>query len=215
MYKIKRALVLAPHTDDGELGCGATIAKLIDEGVEFWYAAFSTCEDSLPIGYPKDTLKVELKNATKVLGIKEENVIVMNYKVRLFSENRQNILDDIIRIGRKVNPDLVFIPSIHDIHQDHTTISQEGLRAFKKKNILSYELPWNNFLFENQAFVAVTEEQVLKKINALSKYDSQKDRQYTKPENIQAILRTHGMQIGVEYAEVFEIPRMIIGGDII
>lgn len=40
----KRALVLAPHTDDGELGAGGTLAKMIEAGVEVYYAAFSTAE---------------------------------------------------------------------------------------------------------------------------------------------------------------------------
>ena len=29
-----RVLILAPHTDDGELGCGGTIAKLVESGEE-------------------------------------------------------------------------------------------------------------------------------------------------------------------------------------
>ena len=37
-----RVLVLAPHTDDGELGCGGTISRMVEEGREVYYAAFST-----------------------------------------------------------------------------------------------------------------------------------------------------------------------------
>jgi LmbE family N-acetylglucosaminyl deacetylase len=37
----KRILVLAPHIDDGEFGCGGTIAKLIADRAEVFYAAFS------------------------------------------------------------------------------------------------------------------------------------------------------------------------------
>src|SRR5699024_12177975 len=33
-------LVLAPHTDDGELGCGGSIARFIREGHEVHYVAF-------------------------------------------------------------------------------------------------------------------------------------------------------------------------------
>lgn len=206
----KRVLILAPHTDDGELGCGATVSKLIREGAEVWYAAFSKCEESLPPGCPADTLVHEVKNATKELGIKEENVIVFDYKVRHFSEMRQRILDDIIVLGQRINPDTVFLPSMHDIHQDHTTISNEGIRAFKKKTLLAYELPWNNLSFNNQAFFAVSHEDAIKKVKALQMYKSQSGRQYAREENILAVLRTHGMQIGVEYAEVFEVPRIIL-----
>lgn len=207
---VKTALVLAPHTDDGELGCGATISKLIREQVAVWYVAFSKCEESLPIGCPKDTLVNELRLATEKLGISQERVSVLDYKVRHFSESRQKILDDLIKLGGEIKPDVVFIPSPHDIHQDHATIASEGMRAFKKTSIFAYELPWNNYSFFNQAFVRVSEEDVHNKILALQQYKSQNNRQYVKPDSILAILRTHGMQVGSDYAEVFEVPRIVV-----
>lgn len=42
--------VLAPHTDDGELGCGTSIARFVEEGADVFYAAFSTADQSLPEG---------------------------------------------------------------------------------------------------------------------------------------------------------------------
>ena len=68
---IKNILVLAPHTDDGELGCGGTIVKFIEDGVEVHYAAFSTAEESVPEGLPKDILKIEVREAMASLGIPE------------------------------------------------------------------------------------------------------------------------------------------------
>ena len=50
-------LVLAPHTDDGELGLGGTISKLIELGKKVTYVAFSTAQQSVPEGFPKDILK--------------------------------------------------------------------------------------------------------------------------------------------------------------
>ena len=52
-------LVLAPHTDDGELGCGGTMDRLVKSGTDVHYAAFSTAEKSVPTGYPADILKNE------------------------------------------------------------------------------------------------------------------------------------------------------------
>lgn len=60
----KNILVLAPHTDDGELGLGGTINYLIEQGKNVVYAAFSTAEQSVPEGFPKDILKTEVKEAT-------------------------------------------------------------------------------------------------------------------------------------------------------
>ena len=77
----RRVLVLAPHTDDGEIGAGGLISKLTDTGAVVHYAAFSICEESVPEGFPKDILSKEVLAATSVLGISEENVFISRFKV--------------------------------------------------------------------------------------------------------------------------------------
>ena len=166
-YYFNKILILAPHTDDGELGCGASIVKFIERGKEIFYVAFSICEESVPENFPKDILKKEVKKATKILGIKESNLIIKNYPVRLFSKYRQEILDDLIEIKSKINPDLVFMPSSFDVHQDHSVIHQEGLRAFKDCSILGYEFMWNNYSFNSSSFIIIDEKHLNKKILAL------------------------------------------------
>ena len=162
-----RVLVLAPHTDDGELGCGGTIAKWCDAGNDVFYVAFSTAEQSVPEGFPKDILKTEVRLATEVLGIKNENLIIMNYEVRKLNYSRQSILEDLVSIKRDVKPDTVFIPCMDDIHQDHSTVAHEALRAFKSTTMLSYELIWNNISFNTHSFVVLDEEHIIRKARAL------------------------------------------------
>jgi LmbE family N-acetylglucosaminyl deacetylase len=206
----KKVLVLAPHTDDGELGAGGTINKLIESGAEVYYAAFSTAEQSVPDGFPKDILKTEVRNATRKLGIKEENLFVYNYEVRKLNYVRQSILEDLILLRKKIAPDLIFLPSLNDIHQDHTTVAQEGLRAFKQTSILGYELIWNNLTFSTSCFVQLEHKHVLKKCEALSEYSSQKHRDYLSEEFITSLARTRGVQIGCQYAEAFEVIRLVL-----
>ena len=206
----KKVLVLAPHTDDGELGCGATISNLIKKGADIYYVAFSSCKESLPAGSDPDMLVKELMQATHVLGIKRENIRVLDFPVRYFEQRRQDVLDTMINLDREINPNLVFSPSIHDIHQDHSTVAQECMRAFKKKTIFQYEVPWNNYTFNNQLFYCVDKAAVDKKVAAIHCYASQKNRSYAKESFIRSLLITHGVQIGESYAEVFETPHFII-----
>lgn len=203
-------LVLAPHTDDGELGLGGTIHRMIAEGKEVTYVAFSTAEESVPKGFPKDILKTEVRNATAKLGIKPANLIVYSYQVRKLNYVRQEILEELIKIRKGGKYDLVFIPSLHDIHQDHTTIAQEGLRAFKNTTILGYELIWNNLSFDTQCFVRLTEEDIQAKMMALKEYHSQGKRDYLSNEFIYSLARARGVQVGSEYAEAFEVVRLFL-----
>jgi LmbE family N-acetylglucosaminyl deacetylase len=208
--KFKTVLILAPHTDDGEFGCGGTIRKFIEQGANVYYVAFSACEQSVLPMFPKDILTLEVKAATKVLGIKEENLILFRYDVRTFNFHRQAILDDMIALKKEINPDLIFIPTLNDIHQDHSTIAKEALRAFKFCSILSYELPWNNLNFSTGCFIYLDEEHIQKKIEALSKYKSQSHRNYANEEFLRSLARTRGVQVNTHYAEVFEIIRWIL-----
>ena len=206
----KNVFVLAPHTDDGELGAGGFINKLIEQGSNVYYFAFSTAEKSVSRGLPKDTLKKEVVKATEKLGIKKENVIIYNYEVRKLNYFRQEILEDLIKFKKNIFPDLVLLPSLNDIHQDHSTVSNEGLRAFKQTNILAYELIWNNLNFNTTSFVPLGKSHIKAKIDALKEYKSQGFRDYMSEDFITSLARTRGVQIGVKYAECFEVIRWII-----
>lgn len=210
LTKFKTVYVLAPHTDDGELGAGGTISKLIENGANVYYFAFSTAEASVPDGFPKDILKTEVINATAKLGIPSQNVVIYNYEVRKLNYVRQEILEDLIKHRRELKPDLVLMPSIKDIHQDHSTIAQEGLRAFKNTTILGYELIWNNLTFDTTSFVKLDVKHIQSKCDALKEYKSQGLRDYMGEEFVFSLAKTRGVQIGVDYAESFEVVRWVM-----
>lgn len=210
MLNIRRILILAPHIDDGEFGCGGSIAKFIEGGKDIYYVAFSTAEESVPSGYPKNILEKEVKEATRILGIPTSNLITYKFQVRKLNYVRQEILEELVKIKKEIEPDLVFIPTQNDLHQDHYTIAMEGVRAFKQTSVVGYEIPWNNITFHVQAFVKLGKKHVEKKIKALKAYKSQRNRFYAKEDFIRSLVRTRGMQIGTEYAESFEVIRWII-----
>jgi LmbE family N-acetylglucosaminyl deacetylase len=207
----KRVLVLAPHTDDGEFGCGGTISKFIKEGKEVFYVAFSTAEKSVPKGMPRNILETEVREATRILGIKEENLIVYKHEVRKLNYVRQEILEELVRIKNDIEPDIVFSPSLNDLHQDHSTVAMESLRAFKQISIIGYELPWNNISFNTSMFVKLDKKYVENKIAALKAYKSQQGKIYATEDFILSWAKTRGTQIGAEYAETYEVIRWIVG----
>lgn len=206
----ENVLILSPHTDDGELGCGGTIARLAENGKNIYYMAFSTCEESIPKEFPCDILEKEVIKATGILGIKKENLIIKKYPVRRFNSYRQDILEDIIIIRNEIKPDLVFLPSWNSLHQDHNTISKEGLRAFKKNTCLGYDLPWDQVQFNSNAFYKLEERHIDLKIQSLNCYQSQQFRTYIDAKFIKSLAIVRGAQIDTKYAETFEIIRKVI-----
>jgi LmbE family N-acetylglucosaminyl deacetylase len=204
----KKVLVISPHTDDGELGCGGSIAKFIDEGYEVDYVALSCCEKSVPPEYPRDILSREVKEATKILGISQP--ILFSFEVREFPKLRQEILDALIRLRNKIQPDIVFTPSRFDTHQDHKTTVEETMRAFKKCTLLGYEQPWNNITFNTLAFIPLKDEYISKKVDALNCYKTQKGRAYLNEDFVRGLAVTRGTQIEEKYAEAFEVIKWVI-----
>ncbi len=205
----RRVLVLAPHTDDGEFGCGGTMARLAEAGAEVHYVAFSIATRSLPEGFAPDTLAREVREATAELGIPEDRLVVHDFEVRTFPEHRQEILELLIGLWDEWRPDAVLQPSLRDIHQDHQVVAAEGLRAFKRTTILGYEIPWNNYDFAYQAYVALERSHLERKVAALAKYASQQHRRYANAEYVWNLARTHGVNVNREYAEVFQVYRLV------
>lgn len=205
----KNIIILAPHTDDGELGCGGTISRLVEEGHNIYYVAFSVCEESVPEGFPSNILEVEVKKATAVLGLKHENLIVKKYPVRKFNAFRQDILEDMVILRKEISPDIIFMPCSNALHQDHHAIYNEGIRAFKHYTCFGYDLPWDSVRFSTTAFFKLEEHHVKMKWEALKCYESQNFRGYVDEEFVTGLARVRGAQIAIKYAEAFEVLRSI------
>jgi len=202
-----RALFIAPHTDDIELGCGATLARCVEECETVDVVVFSTAVESLPEGSPPDRLKIEFQNAMEEYAIPVERMHIFNFKVRRLNYSRQELLEELVRLRSILSPNIVFTPSGSDIHQDHQVVHNECLRAFKAVTILGYELPWNQFDFQSRVFVNVANRHLEKKLRALQAYRSQveKNRSYFDPDFIKGLAKVRGIQQGVPYAEAFEL----------
>ena len=208
-FRFSRAIILAAHADDGEFGCGGTIARLLEDGTEVHYVAFSICEESIPDGFPRDVLATEIMNATASLGMSASNVYVHRFPVRRLSEHRQDILEELVRLRRLLGPTLVLLPSRFDIHQDHVVIHREGIRAFKQTTIIGYELPMNNLESSFPLYVGLTEGHLQKKKEALAEYKSQVHREQRYEDSL-VLAKLRGHQIGIDFAEAFDILRWVV-----
>ena len=209
MFNPQKILVLAPHTDDGELGCGATITKFCAEGKQVYYAAFCL-KSRTPESFRSDILGEECKKATAILGIPSANLRFFDYEVRYLPQERQRILEQLLELHNEIKPDFVLLPAASDIHQDHQVIHQEGLRAFKNVTFAGYELPWNNYSFHTNFFIRLSESELNKKIEALRSYQSQSHRNYMQEDFIRSLAKVRGVQANAENAEAFEIYKWIV-----
>ena len=200
----KTVLAVAPHVDDVELGVGASIHHLAKHN-EVYYVALS-----LPPLVDKAVFMTEFQESVKYLGIEQSRIILRDYDPRNLFDSRSEILQLFFDLNKKLKPDLVFIPNSLDIHQSHEVVYAEARRAFKYLTLLGYELPWNSMEFPMDAFITVQKEDVDAKIAAINAYKTQKHRMFFSNDIVGDLARVRGKQIGHQYAECFELVRLIL-----
>jgi LmbE family N-acetylglucosaminyl deacetylase len=211
-WKVDSALVLSAHTDDMEIGAGATVRWLVESGVKVKSVVFSDCKDSVDLStYPEDILRKECKAAAKHLGITD--LSIHSHPVRRFPSIRQEILETIYKLRKEGNYDLVLTTWIGDIHQDHRVVAEETLRAFMKSRatILSYPIPGNCPGFTPNVYFPVSEEMIEKKIEMEYLYESQVAKRFYFAENaIKGWMSSFGIDIGMTYAEAFALQKEVV-----
>lgn len=207
---VNKVLILAPHTDDAELGCGGAIARFLENDIEVYVAAFSTARASLPPGSDPDLLRREFKEAMELLEVPEDHLFIYDYEVRKLNYFRQEVLEELVQLRKDLDPDMVLLPSGSDLHQDHQVVYNEGLRAFKDITVWGYELPWNHITFSAQAFITLEKKHIEAKWKALQAYHSQleKGRPYFTQDFIEGLASVRGVQVKADFAEAFEVIRI-------
>jgi len=204
-----RILILSPHTDDCEVGCGGSIARWTEEGHDVHVLCFSAAVVSLPPGFGPGTTNEEFYKSMQVFGLFDKAVLT-NYPTREFPAWAQQIRQKLVDKKDRFEPDLVVGPSSTDCHQDHAVVHEEMVRVFKRDaSIICYEAPWNQTLTHTQHFVRLTRAHMAKKHEAMQHYQSQifKGSGYFDPEHTMGLARVRGVQCNADYAEAFEVIR--------
>ncbi len=195
MNGIKRILVLSPHPDDAELGCGGTLVR------------YAQTADIRVVVLSMPDLHPEALEAHSRIG-KRVTTGLYDFPGRELQDHRQAILQTILEEKERFHPDLVLLPSGQDMHQDHQVVHAEGLRACKHVSMLGYELPWNHLTFSSTAVIQFDETAMDTKLDALDAYESQRQRPYFQPGYMRSLATVRGGMIGAAYAEAFEVVRM-------
>lgn len=198
--RVKKVLLLSPHTDDAEFGAGGTVVRLVEEGADVTALMFSV---------PNVALIDECKKALTILGV--EKYRFLDFRRRTFPQCRQQILDYLYKYNQKNRVDLVLTPSTLDFHQDHQTVTNEALRAFKQSTILGYEIPGNHILLRENCFVSLEERHVKKKVEAVLCYKLEmKLRPHQFNESfIKSVLMSKGVYVKKKYVEAFEVIKLV------
>ena len=200
----KRVLFLGAHPDDIELGCGALLHHIVRQ-TEVLCVTLADNQSNPDLKNVKD----EHCRSMAVLGVPKDNIVFGKFTTRVFPNARQDILEYFLKLRREFEPDLIFTHSKQDVHQAHNTMTDESLRAFRGITVLGFDVVRSSYGFFPNFLVEVTEEDVNKKIEALSQYETYRDRYYFNSELTRSIMVRHGALAERPFAEGFDILRIV------
>ena len=200
----KRICFIGAHPDDIELGCGGLIARIAGKA-EIRCITFSDNRKNPALQH----LIPEHYASMAVLGVPKENVVVKDFETRRFQEHRQEILEEMVALNREWDPDIVFVHTKSDVHQDHNVLTDEALRAFRGRTVLGFDVIRSSYGFFPSFLVEVSEEEVEKKVAALAEYKTYADKYYFAEDMTRCTLIRNGAICERKYAEGFDILRIV------
>ena len=197
-------LCIGAHPDDIELGCGALIADIVDQTRVICVTLSDNQKNPL-----HTNLVAEHYASMGILGVKPEHTILHDFTTRLLKAARQEILEVMLDLKNRYHPEVVFVHTKRDIHQDHQTVTEEALRAFRGTTVLGFDVLRSSYGFFPDFLVEVSQEGVQTKIRALQAYHTYADKYYFDENIIHATAIRHGALAERPYAEGFDILRIV------
>lgn len=194
-------LCLGAHSDDIEIGAGATLLGLQERGVRLdvhWCVLSGGAERE----------KEARASAADFLSAAESAEIeVMAFKDSFFPEQGEAIKSWFVGLKDRVDPDLVLTHRRGDAHQDHQLVCRLTWNAFRDHCILEYEIPkWDGDMGQPNVYAPVSAKVLKRKIDLLiAHFGSQRSKQWFDAETFLGLARLRGMECRApeRYAEAF------------
>jgi LmbE family N-acetylglucosaminyl deacetylase len=200
----RKVCFIGAHPDDIEIGCGALIAHIASK-TEVVCVTLSDNQKNPSLTH----LVEEHYRSMAVLGVPEANITLASFETRRFPHARQEILEYLIELNHQHHPEIVFVHTRADIHQDHATTTKETLRAFRGTTVLGFDVIRSSYGFFPHFLAEVDEKDVARKIDALAEYKTYANKYYFAPDITRATLIRHGALAERPFAEGFDILRIV------
>jgi LmbE family N-acetylglucosaminyl deacetylase len=194
-------LCLGAHSDDIEIGVGATLLSMIARGVRL---DVQWCVLS---GVGERESEARASAAEFLSEAASARVEVMSFRDGFFPEQGDAIKSWFETLKMRADPDVILTHYRNDAHQDHRHVCRMTWNTFRDHCILEYEIPkWDGDLGQPNLYMPVSAEVLKRKIELLnSHFGSQRSKQWFDSETFRGLARRRGMECCAPelYAEGF------------
>jgi LmbE family N-acetylglucosaminyl deacetylase len=205
----RRVLLLGSHSDDIEIGCGATVLAL------------TRAQPKLEVTWVVLGAQGVRENEARAGGdaflesAGRSEVIVHSFRDGFFPYVGGEIKEVFEELKARVDPDIIFTHTRHDLHQDHRLVCELTWNTWRDHLILEYEIPkYDGDLPAPNVFVAVPEALAREKANLIvGVFESQGGKRWFDAELFLGLMRVRGMegQSPSGYAEAFTCRKVALG----
>jgi len=192
-------LCLGAHSDDIEIGAGATLLGLMERGVKLDVHWCVLSGGGVRDDEARKSANDFLANATSA------NIEIMSFRDGFFPEQGEAIKQWFEELKGRFNPDLILTHRRDDAHQDHQLVCRLTWNTFRDHQILEYEIPkWDGDIGQPNVYVPVSAAALERKIELLmAHFGSQRSKQWFDEETFRGLARIRGMECRERYAEAF------------
>lgn len=196
-----RVLCLGAHSDDIEIGCGASLLQAAAAGqpLEIRWVVFS--------GGRARTEEARESAAHWLASVPNQHAEFHDFRDGFFPNEWTGIKEEFETLKGNFNPDLVFTHCRGDLHQDHRIINELTWNTFRNHAILEYEIPkYDGDLATPNFYIPVSAEAARAKAAALMQFfGSQRAKHWFSEELFLGLMRIRGMEACAPsgYAEAF------------
>jgi LmbE family N-acetylglucosaminyl deacetylase len=203
---VRRVLCVGAHSDDIEIGTGATLLKLASENpdLEIWWVVFSA---------PGPRAEEAQQSANDFLaGVAHKQIKIGSFRESYFPSDWVSIKDWFEEIKSLFDPDVVFTHYRDDRHQDHRVLSELAWNTFRNHLILEFEiLKYDGDLGSPNVFVPLSEQLCTRKIELLMKhFKTQSTKHWFTRDSFEAVHRIRGIECGSTRAEAFYCRKLVL-----
>ena len=199
-------LCVGAHSDDIEIGCGGTLMSLVDRcAPSVSWVVFSGSEERA--GEAR-------QSAEAMIGAGKLELQQDAFRESYFPYQGAQIKQRFDELGRRLKPDIVFVPHRDDAHQDHRLLAELANNTFRDHLILEYEIPkYDGDLGRPSVYVRISREVAARKTEHLLRFfPSQRSRSWFTEETFRAVMRLRGIECGAPdgYAEAFHCQKLVL-----
>ncbi len=194
-------LCLGAHSDDIEIGAGATLLSLAERGIQLHVHWCVLSGGGIRDIEARESAADFLANAAGA------QIDVMSFRDGFFPQQGEAIKQWFESLKQRIDPDLILTHRRDDAHQDHRLVCQLTWNTFRDHQILEYEIPkWDGDIGQPNVYVPVSAAALKRKIELLiSHFGSQRSKQWFDDETFRGLARIRGMECRApeRYAEAF------------